>query len=85
MPPSYSRAGPGARVLIRSLRVVNKGDARRELSADELADDGGGAPEVDRLRGYVYEREEVRELLFDTPGDFEVDLGEVRPLVDLGD
>ena len=67
------RAVPGARVTIRRLVVRNAGGAPRELTPDELADTAGGAAELARLRGYEYERREVREIVFDEPGVFDVD------------
>lgn len=67
------RACSGAHVTVRSLRVKNGGWALRELSEAECAD-GSGLPEVARLRGYEYVRgADVRELTFDTPGEFVVD------------
>jgi hypothetical protein len=53
-------APPGAKLIVRRLVVTNRGSVLRELSEAELADDG--TPEVSRLRGYVLEDVEVREV-----------------------
>ena len=61
-----------AKVTIRALTVRNDGYSLRELSEAECADEAG-VPEVLRLRGYEYVRgADVRELIFDQPGEFEV-------------
>ena len=65
------RAAAGARVVVRRLAVRNSGDALRELSDDELGADG--TAELDKLRGYVYERSEVRDFVFETPGEHVID------------
>jgi UDP-sugar pyrophosphorylase len=65
------RAAPGARVVVRRLRVVNAGDTFVDLSDAELSDEK--TPEVARLRGYMRVVNEVRELVFDAPGEYVVD------------
>ena len=57
----YVYAPPGVEMVIRNLSVKNKGCVRRELTLEELAVEGG-ADEVSRLRGYVYEEVEAQEL-----------------------
>ena len=61
---------PGARVTVRHLAVSNKGRELRELTAHELS--SSETPEVLRLRGYKVETVEQHRIIFDTPGDFEV-------------
>ena len=67
------RAVPGARVTIRRLVVRNAGDVPRELTREEVTSTAGGAAELARLRGYVHERREVREIVFDEPGVFDIE------------
>ena len=65
------RAVPGARVTVRQLRVVNDGQALRELTSDELG--SAQISEIARLRGYelVPPGESAgRVFNFVAPGDF---------------
>ena len=57
-------AAPGARLVIKKLKVKNAGGKLRELSTSELAaPPADAASEVACLRGYVYEMSEIQELL----------------------
>ena len=72
------RAVPGARVTVRQLRVVNDGQALRELTSDELgsAQISETISEIARLRGYelVPPGEFAgRVFNFVAPGDFLID------------
>jgi len=59
------RAAPGARVRIAGLRVHNRG-------WEALSTAGRDVPEAVAIRGFELVRNETRELVFDTPGDYVV-------------
>ena len=63
------RACAGARVVIRGLRVANRGWALTPFAtpAEEAA-----APDALKIRGFRCVKLETRELRFDTPGDYVV-------------
>ena len=68
------RAVPGARVTVRQLRIVNDGQALRELTSDEL--DSAQISEIARLRGYEFvpPGESAGRLFnFEAPGDYVID------------
>ena len=58
------KACPGAFVTVKGLVVKNKG-----WRFTECGDDAG---EVDRLRGFVVEKDETEALVFDKPGNYTV-------------
>jgi len=58
------QACPGANVTVHGLKVCNKG-----WRWVPCGDDAG---EVDKLRGFVVERDETKELVFDKPGVYTV-------------
>jgi len=58
------KACPGAFVTVKDLKVSNKGWRFEKCGAD--------APEIDRLRGFVIEKDETEELVFDQPGAYTV-------------
>ena len=58
------KACPGAFVTVKGLVVKNKG-----WRFTKCGDDAG---EVDRLRGFVVEKDETETLVFDTPGNYTV-------------
>ena len=58
------KACPGAFVTVKNLKVKNKGWRFETCGTD--------APEIDRLRGFVIEKDETEELVFDQPGAYTV-------------
>lgn len=60
-------ACPGAHVDVRSLRVESSGVVY------EPVENANGASPVDTMRGYLLKQSGVRELRFDTPGEYIVD------------
>jgi UDP-sugar pyrophosphorylase len=62
------RAVAGAHVRLTNVKVKNAGLRLVPLTAEELQT---AAPAV-RIRGFRVEKHEVRELVFDTPGEYEV-------------
>jgi hypothetical protein len=70
------RAAPGARVVIGPLRVRNRGWAWRALPPAGGGGGGGGdnesVREEDAMRGFVVDRHETTEYVFDRPGEYVV-------------
>lgn len=60
-----------ANVIIRNLQVDNDGYALTQLSDTEK--DAADTPEYLRIRGYRMVAKEPRVLVFDKPGDYEID------------
>mmetsp|Transcript_29133 Transcript_29133/g.93919 ORF Transcript_29133/g.93919 Transcript_29133/m.93919 type:complete len:623 (-) Transcript_29133:412-2280(-) len=68
------RAVPGARVLIKRLRVQNTGWSFQELDPSNASE-----PEALAIRGYRLVKHQTRELVFDRPGVYTVDDGPLVP------
>eukprot|EP01059_Diplonema_ambulator_P007075 TRINITY_DN16608_c0_g1_i1.p1 TRINITY_DN16608_c0_g1~~TRINITY_DN16608_c0_g1_i1.p1 ORF type:complete len:596 (+),score=160.96 TRINITY_DN16608_c0_g1_i1:48-1790(+) len=59
------KAVDGAKVVIKSLKIRNKGFAMKPAEA--------GAPEAYTIRGYSLDKQEVEDLVFDTPGEYTIE------------
>ena len=58
------KACPGANVTVKGLKVKNKGW--------KWVPCGDDANEIDKLRGFIVEKEETETLVFDKPGAYTV-------------
>jgi len=69
------RAAPGCHVVVGALRVRNRGWAWRAIGEGGEGG-GGGAREEDAMRGFVVDRLETEEYVFERPGEYHVGGGE---------